>query len=217
MPPSQSGSRNDGLPSGSITLAIILILVIPSVLLVGLCLARKSPLWKKMRGPRPEELPRPRREKDPPAVAGEESLKFMPVVKYDQKLFTAHGEDPEACCPKVDDDAIKPTTEKPKNSWGRTARLILRSARISLGKLVSQRRPQEIPSHKSAPSQLSRSSLEITSGEAFAGKVAMQTCAVCTEDFVDGIEVRQLPCGHIFHPHCIDPWLLSFAATCPLW
>lgn len=161
-----------------------------------------------MRRPEPEELPRPGRGKDPPAVAGEESLKSMPVVKYDQKLFAAHGEDAEACYPK--DDATKPAG-KP-DIWGRT-RLIIRGARVSLGKLGSQR-PQHMPSHKSSPSQ---SSLEMASGEALARKVAMQTCAVCTEDFVDGIEVRELPCGHIFHPHCIDPWLLSFAATCPLW
>ncbi len=42
-------------------------------------------------------------------------------------------------------------------------------------------------------------------------------CAICTEDFRQRIPVRRLPCGHIFHPNCIDRWLANFAATCPLW
>ncbi|KAK3395458.1 hypothetical protein B0T20DRAFT_35370 [Sordaria brevicollis] len=44
----------------------------------------------------------------------------------------------------------------------------------------------------------------------------IQTCAICTEDFVRGTNVRKLPCGHFFHPPCIDPWLLNFGVTCPL-
>ena len=42
-------------------------------------------------------------------------------------------------------------------------------------------------------------------------------CSVCAEDFVDSDNVRILPCGHLYHRHCIDPWLLDFAMTCPLW
>lgn len=46
---------------------------------------------------------------------------------------------------------------------------------------------------------------------------SLQSCSICTEDFVDGDDVRRLPCDHIFHPRCIDPWLSGFAVTCPLW
>lgn len=45
----------------------------------------------------------------------------------------------------------------------------------------------------------------------------LQSCSICTEDFKDGDDVRRLPCAHIFHPRCIDPWLSGFAVTCPLW
>lgn len=45
----------------------------------------------------------------------------------------------------------------------------------------------------------------------------LQSCSICTEDFVDGDDIRRLPCDHIFHPRCIDPWLSGFAVTCPLW
>lgn len=42
-------------------------------------------------------------------------------------------------------------------------------------------------------------------------------CSICTEDFVIPEDVRVLPCNHMFHPACIDPWLLCKSATCPLW
>ncbi|KAH7009650.1 hypothetical protein EDB80DRAFT_682126 [Ilyonectria destructans] len=41
-------------------------------------------------------------------------------------------------------------------------------------------------------------------------------CPICTEDFVDGVLLRLLLCGHLFHPECIDPWLERRARTCPL-
>ena len=42
-------------------------------------------------------------------------------------------------------------------------------------------------------------------------------CSICTECFQERENVRVLPCSHIFHRHCIDPWLLNFSGTCPLW
>ena len=42
-------------------------------------------------------------------------------------------------------------------------------------------------------------------------------CSVCKEDFSESDDVRILPCGHTHHQHCIDPWILDFAGTCPLW
>lgn len=42
-------------------------------------------------------------------------------------------------------------------------------------------------------------------------------CSVCTDDFIRGQDIRVLPCGHKFHPECIDPWLLNVSGTCPLW
>lgn len=43
-------------------------------------------------------------------------------------------------------------------------------------------------------------------------------CAICCEDFTEKSMVRALPCHekHIFHPHCIDNWLLNRKAECPL-
>lgn len=43
------------------------------------------------------------------------------------------------------------------------------------------------------------------------------TCAICLDDFVhDETSVRELPCNHIFHPECIDPFLRDNSSLCPL-
>ena len=43
------------------------------------------------------------------------------------------------------------------------------------------------------------------------------TCAICLDDFVVGSStVRELPCGHIFDPECIDPFLTQNCCLCPL-
>ncbi|CAL5872988.1 uncharacterized protein PFLUO_LOCUS7257 [Penicillium psychrofluorescens] len=43
------------------------------------------------------------------------------------------------------------------------------------------------------------------------------TCAICLDDFVAGEStVRELPCGHIFDPSCIDPFLMENSSLCPL-
>ncbi|EXL40054.1 hypothetical protein FOCG_17337 [Fusarium oxysporum f. sp. radicis-lycopersici 26381] len=45
---------------------------------------------------------------------------------------------------------------------------------------------------------------------------SLSCCSICTEDFQGGVEVRSLPCRHIFHPSCVDPWLLERSLFCPL-
>ncbi|PTU23292.1 hypothetical protein P175DRAFT_0165850 [Aspergillus ochraceoroseus IBT 24754] len=43
------------------------------------------------------------------------------------------------------------------------------------------------------------------------------TCAICLDDFVPASStVRELPCGHIYHPDCIDMSLTQSSSLCPL-
>lgn len=41
-------------------------------------------------------------------------------------------------------------------------------------------------------------------------------CAICLEPIEDDDDIRGLDCGHAFHASCVDPWLTSRRACCPL-
>jgi len=48
------------------------------------------------------------------------------------------------------------------------------------------------------------------------GRADAQTqCMICLSDFESGDEVRELPCGHIFHASCVDEWLRR-CTDCPI-
>jgi len=40
-------------------------------------------------------------------------------------------------------------------------------------------------------------------------------CAVCRDEYVLEEEVKRLPCKHVFHPKCVDPWL-ELHDSCPI-
>jgi hypothetical protein len=41
-------------------------------------------------------------------------------------------------------------------------------------------------------------------------------CSICCEDLSLKKLHRELNCGHLFHPECVDSWLLSCNSTCPM-
>ena len=47
-------------------------------------------------------------------------------------------------------------------------------------------------------------------------KEASDNCVICVDEFIEEDQVRVLPCNHVFHPQCIDEWLVNHSSLCPL-
>jgi Ring finger domain len=74
-----------------------------------------------------------------------------------------------------------------------------------------------IESISTSPFDSSEKSISHLKEAPSAGFELSTCCAICLDDYVaDVTPVRQLPCKHIFHPHCIDPFLQSRSSLCPL-
>lgn len=43
-----------------------------------------------------------------------------------------------------------------------------------------------------------------------------ENCPICLDTVSNICLCRRLPCNHVFHPHCIDNWLLESSDTCPI-
>jgi hypothetical protein len=54
-------------------------------------------------------------------------------------------------------------------------------------------------------------------GKLRASKMNLEapTCVVCVEKIEIGMKGMFMPCGHIFHPDCLKPWLET-NNTCPV-
>lgn len=70
---------------------------------------------------------------------------------------------------------------------------------------------------KSNPLSRHASAPDAAPADAASTGFSQSTCAICLDDFkpTEG-QVRELPCHHIFHSDCIDPFLLKNSSLCPL-
>jgi len=48
------------------------------------------------------------------------------------------------------------------------------------------------------------------------GEIINHSCCICIEDFEQNESTKVLPCGHGYHPACIDEWLTDHSDLCPM-
>ncbi|XP_077199655.1 E3 ubiquitin-protein ligase RNF149 isoform X3 [Paroedura picta] len=80
---------------------------------------------------------------------------------------------------------------------------------------VGTRHIQEYGHRKEMKKVIGQLQLHIVKHEDKGLDVDAENCAVCIENYKAKDAVRILPCKHIFHKTCIDPWLLDHR-TCPM-
>ncbi|KAF2808256.1 uncharacterized protein BDZ99DRAFT_534191 [Mytilinidion resinicola] len=87
----------------------------------------------------------------------------------------------------------------------------LPQARLSL-------KPSQVPSESGNP-LVRRSSAPSpsTPTEHAHPAFSQPTCPICLDDFEPNVTpIRELPCRHIFHPDCVDTFLLNNSSLCPM-
>jgi hypothetical protein len=87
----------------------------------------------------------------------------------------------------------------------------------------SQSQALHVPSSVDAetgnkPAPLSRrSSAPTLATNGMSTSFSQPTCPICMDDFEQNeTQVRELPCHHVFHPECIDTFLLNHSSLCPM-
>lgn len=58
--------------------------------------------------------------------------------------------------------------------------------------------------------------ISLSSARTVEGYIKDFSCAICICEYEEGDLLREIPCGHLFHNKCIDPWLLGSSPFCPL-
>lgn len=178
------------------TISIIMCIIVSILILIAIFVARRSSNRNESDGGSNRRL-----KKKGSGGIGVGALRSLPLVKYDPDLMGQDFHHDGGTSPtglsllRGMDMAVSDTDEGDKPSRNAWRDFYPQIRHALLGKHRS-RQP--------CPEDADTASL-------------IQTCAICTDDFVRGTNVRRLPCGHFFHPPCIDPWLLNFGVTCPLW
>ncbi|KAK2801596.1 hypothetical protein FQN50_007657 [Emmonsiellopsis sp. PD_5] len=129
----------------------------------------------------------------------------MPLYTYDE---AGH---PEAPISPSRETASSPTPEPIKSPVNKKKSFV---PTFSNSKWV----PQAFITEKDTPSPKPQTQSSDTTNQGRPQFTFSQlTCPICLDDYVSGeTTVRELPCQHIFHPECIDNFLLQSSSLCPV-
>lgn len=74
---------------------------------------------------------------------------------------------------------------------------------------------EDIPAAQPSENSIEQQTLPVPPGS--HTRYSQTTCPICLDDFIPNTTtVRSLPCHHIYHPSCIDPFLRANSSLCPL-
>ena len=77
--------------------------------------------------------------------------------------------------------------------------------------------PPTTTAEKSSPLSRRSSAPDMPVANRASAIFSQPTCPICLDDFEHNeSQVRELPCRHIFHVDCIDPFLLNNSSLCPI-
>jgi hypothetical protein len=88
--------------------------------------------------------------------------------------------------------------------------------RLNVPQEILDKMPQYVYTSKDAPAPPTAAGKKDEAPRKVV-QYSQPTCPICIDDFISGeTTIRELPCGHIFHPECVDPFLKSSSSLCPV-
>ena len=75
---------------------------------------------------------------------------------------------------------------------------------------------QSLEESQGAQRPLGSNAVKNLSKRTYKGNEQYDTCVICTDEFADNAFVTELSCEHVFHPLCIEKWLLDYSSVCPM-
>lgn len=217
---SQSNSNNSDDPSPSTAVAMIILYSITgiitalflTIIITGAVRAHRHP---ERYGPS-NVMGRPRQSRARGLARA--MLDTIPIVKFGER------EEPKPTDVELGDahnHAAEPATaEEPRETRATEHGPSMASGTV--GDSAPQQEAEDVPTVRSDATS-ERGIAAATAAPIVSGRDGdaaadrdKQECSICTDEFEIGQDQRVLPCGHRFHPECIDPWLLNVSGTCPL-
>lgn len=132
-------------------------------------------------------------------------LNKMPLYIYTESPTTPVGEKPSETATRSNGIESRPAASERHRAQYGTVSSSAKGLETQYSSAPSPER-EPVKSHKQRPS-LPENNLMFS----------QSTCPICLSDYVPlSTNVRELPCGHIFHPECIDTFLLQTSSRCPM-